>query len=349
MQKNAYHKSSGRRELITHLVLWIISLQLLFDISGLYYSFRALLLEGQHRVDEAFIFTPLLIGLFYWNSNFLIPWFLNRRDWWKYILSLVLSFIILLLMALAIFHLLLEKGWYFDLDKGYFMDMLSILLLLAIGASTSFRVSQTVMQQAVLNKEAIKKQQEAELKYLTAQINPHFLFNTLNAIYASATAERAPKTTEAILKLSEIMRYPLKQGAKIKVNLSDEITFIKGYIDLQKLRLGDQYPVHFTTQGPIKGLEIAPHLFIPFIENAFKYGISQRQPTSINIILSHLEGVLHFQCQNEIIRPNHFVSHQLGIENVSARLEILYPQNYSLEVARIKNSYHVNLKIKISS
>ena len=100
------------------------------------------------------------------------------------------------------------------------------------------------------------KQKDAELKYLSNQFNPHFLHNTLNGIYAKAIEENAPKTTELILRLSEIMRYPINQGLKDEVTLREELDFIESYINLQKLRLGDDYPISFQKNGKLEGVNI---------------------------------------------------------------------------------------------
>lgn len=342
-------KDNRNINILIHLIFWVLMLHLLFDISGLYYSFLELFDKEEQRMDEAFLLMPIMIALFYWNSDFLVAKFFNKKSWWKYLLSIVISFALSLFIGFILFEIIDSNGYQInEVDDHFdFLDNLFLLNILVIGISASLGISKIALQNAAQKKEAEHKQKEAELKYLTTQVNPHFLFNTLNTLYALAAEEDASQTTEAILKLSEIMRYPLKEGAEKRVLLTKEIKFLEDYIELQKLRLGETYPVHFDVKGILENNQIAPLLFIPFVENAFKYGVSQRERNPIKIALNYQNGVLHFYCKNSIVQNMQVESNELGIENVRERLMLLYEKTHQLEIKREKNQFVVDLKIEI--
>ena len=325
----------------------MLILHLEFNLLGLLESFIVFFLEGEKYIDEAFLIIPLLIGLFYWNSHYLIPKFLKRDSWWKYIIILCVSFLIFFYSGVFVYKMFFENGYQSGFDDviDYF-DHSLILHLIVIGISTSLGISKIALQNATQKAVAEEKQKEAELKYLRNQFNPHFLFNTLNALYSLSTEEEATKTTEAILKLSEIMRYPINQGLKNKVALKDEILFIENYVALQKLRLGDDYPIIFQKEGDFTDLKIMPLCLIPIVENTFKYGISQRDKPSIYFSIKANNDSIQFLSKNRIIGENNANSHQIGIENLKLRLDIVYNSKYSLNLNKMQNDYSVELILK---
>ena len=152
-------------------------------------------------------------------------------------------------------------------------------------------------EQRALKAEADKA--NAELSFLKTQINPHFLFNTLNNIYSLA-AVKSDHTAESIMKLSNIMRYVTDDVREEYVPLENEVAFISDYIDLQRLRLGDKMNVGFLVSGKIAGKKIAPLILMTFIENVFKYGISKHEPSAIDIQLSATEDMIRFFCENKL-------------------------------------------------
>jgi two-component system LytT family sensor kinase len=128
------------------------------------------------------------------------------------------------------------------------------------------------------------------------------------------------------------MRYPLSEGTKSEVTLEKEIQFLRDYISLQKIRLGEDYPIHFEIKGNVNDFKISPLLFIPFIENAFKYGISQKEKIAINILFTINDNNILFYCSNEIMNKNNTTSHGIGIKNVISRLDLLYQNKYDLNI-----------------
>ncbi len=188
----------------------------------------------------------------------------------------------------------------------------------------------------ILSQQALQKSEEervrAELKGLKAQINPHFLFNTLNMLYGNAT-EVDKSLAEKILKLSDNLHYLLHEGGKQEVPLIQEVNFIEDYISLQKARLGEKIAVDFQVQTDKPHTLIPPLLLIPFVENAFKFGISTARKSFVHIHLQITPEELVFETCNSIHEVNIPVEDGIGgigLENVRKRLELLYPDKYSL-------------------
>ena len=149
------------------------------------------------------------------------------------------------------------------------------------------------------------------------------------------------------MKLSSIMRYILSETEKDFVPLSNEIEFVKNYIELQQMRLTDKVTVVFNTDGVIDDLQIAPLLFIPFVENAFKYGVSAKESSSINIQIHATQNQIKFEATNTVVTniQTHLDSTGIGINNAKRRLALLYPNNHQLNISRQENTYQVSLHI----
>lgn len=222
--------------------------------------------------------------------------------------------------------------------------MLILLLAGFIRLSFSFIRSQNekkVLENAQLN---------AEVELLRSQINPHFLFNTLNSIYSQAHA-KSENTEHSILKLSEILRYALYDSGAREVPLENDIHYIRNYIELQRLRLSNRVSIDFQVNGLEPGQQIAPMLLISFIENAFKHGISYTQPSSISIRLDLSHSDLHLTVKNPIVENDNTENKEsggLGIRNVTRRLQLLYPGKHQLEIARESRHYIVQLYLNLA-
>lgn len=187
----------------------------------------------------------------------------------------------------------------------------------------------------------------AELKFLKSQINPHFLFNSLNTIYSLAH-RRSPETEHALVKLSTIMRYMIYQSNEDKVALEKELRYLQDYIDIQRLRMTRQVPVEFTVEGSATGLEIAPMLLIPFVENAFKHGISIKEPAFINIRIDiSAEGVLHLVVRNRLFKQRVSEKGGVGLTNVLKRLSLLYTDAHTITVREHGDEFIADLKIAL--
>ncbi|WP_051268344.1 sensor histidine kinase [Terrimonas ferruginea] len=186
----------------------------------------------------------------------------------------------------------------------------------------------------------------AEVNFLKSQINPHFLFNTLNSIYSQAHA-RSEDTESSILKLSELLRYALYDSAEDQVDLDRDIRYINNYIELQRLRLSSKIQLDYSVTGDMTGKKIAPMLLISFIENAFKHGISYTHASAIDIQIHIFEETLTLTVVNPVIEKDSFAPGGLGLRNVKRRLELVYPERYELMTERENDQHIVHLKLKL--
>ena len=189
----------------------------------------------------------------------------------------------------------------------------------------------------------------AEIGSLKSQINPHFLFNTLNSIYALSIREQADKTGKSLLKLSGMMRYVVNDTSQERVLLGQEVGYLENYLELQRLRLPENFEVSLEKKGDFASKTIAPLLLIPFVENAFKHGVSPEEPGQIQIRI-HLEGnVLEFDVRNRTVSHELAIHEQsgMGIENTKNRLNLIYGSAHSLELGEKNGYFGVNLKMTL--
>jgi len=197
-------------------------------------------------------------------------------------------------------------------------------------------------------KQSEKEKLKAELSYFKAQINPHFLFNTLNSIYSLAI-QKEENTADAIVKLSGLMRYVISDASHDFVTLDKEISYINDYIELQKLRYGQTVEIDYTPCNPRPGMMIAPLLLIPFIENAFKYGINPESLSRIEITMQLKQSELHLHVYNQkaFSRDDSEAVGGLGMKNTRQRLSLLYPDKQKLFIENTKTDFTVDLYIDL--
>lgn len=226
------------------------------------------------------------------------------------------------------------------------IDMVSLFIfMMIIGISIA---TSTVKRWETTEQKVVKAESEkatAELSFLKAQINPHFLFNTLNNIYTLSVIN-SEHTSESIMKLSNIMRYVTDDVTNDFVKLSDEIECVRDYIELQRMRLGADAEISFAVVGTPLGKVIAPLLLMTFIENAFKYGVTKKEKTIITIHLEIGAEAINFSCKNKI-HPNKqtLESTGIGISNTKKRLSLLYPKRHELVINDENDYFTVQLFI----
>jgi LytS/YehU family sensor histidine kinase len=224
----------------------------------------------------------------------------------------------------------------------------AMLVFIAFAISTSVRVTQQLLQNEEKRKEIEQEKSKSELAYLKSQINPHFLFNTLNSIYSIANKE-SKKTAKAIVKLSGLMRYVLYESDNELVPLSDEISYIRDYIELQKLRIFNNVKVSFQLEGDFKNHLIEPLLFIPIVENAFKHGVDSTTNSHINILMKTEGKEFSFQVENTIIESGSSEKSGIGLKNLKKRLEMLYANNHILLIEKNNKTFNVKLMLKLKT
>jgi len=202
-----------------------------------------------------------------------------------------------------------------------------------------------------LQKEMEKEKLNSELALLKNQVSPHFFFNTLNNIYA-LIGINADDSQKAVLKLSKLMRYLLYESEKGDTKLSHEIDFMFNYIDLMKLRMNEKIDLSVSLPENYKDMIFPPLLFIPFIENAFKHGVSYRKKSFIRIEMTIDDHNITFHCTNSLVKNGDEKEEKepgIGLENVTKRLKLLFPNRHELKIDQSEDEYEVLLKINISS
>jgi hypothetical protein len=212
----------------------------------------------------------------------------------------------------------------------------------------AFIISLTLKINSQLKK-AQREKSEAEILFLKAQINPHFLFNTLNSIYSLALT-KSDDTPKAVVKLSGMMRYTVSEASRNYVSLEKEVEYITNYISLQQLRLTSNVDLMYHTKGSFTGLQIAPFLLIPFVENSFKYGVNTDGGSVIRIDIAVVDDdVLLFKAFNKkvLVSQSDTESTSLGIGNTRKRLELMYGGKHKLEVLDNKDSFEVTLQLQL--
>lgn len=312
-----------------------------------------------------FIYCNIFLLVFYFiNSQILIPQLLARKKTFIYIAIIVACLFIFLYLFTSIGlnaqetkeHIekmrqrAIEKGSTFR-GRSYWEWLFSpgpvVMFLTAFTFSSLSKIISQWFLAEEKKEEILKQNITNELTLLRSQVNPHFLFNTLNGIYSLAVI-KDDKAPDAVMKLSRIMRYTLEESQTETADLSKEIDFIKSYIDLQKLRSNEKLHVSFKVKGDVGHIKIAPLLFIPFIENAFKYGISAHSDSNISILIENAGKGLHFQCVNDIFPSQKIKSSTgTGISNVRRRLQLLYENNFLLKLKPGEKQYTVDLFINL--
>jgi LytS/YehU family sensor histidine kinase len=198
------------------------------------------------------------------------------------------------------------------------------------------------------------KQSTASIDFLRSQINPHFLFNALNTLYGTAIQEGADRTSEGIQKLGDMMRFMLQENMQDKISLSREIDYLHNYISLQRLRTDSSPTVQIQTsiQDRENIYQIAPMLLIPFVENAFKHGISFREPSHIKVTLEIKEGTLYFDVYNSKHNRSENDPEKdksgIGLENVKQRLKLSYPKKHELIIRDTTKEFFIHLTVQLA-
>lgn len=235
---------------------------------------------------------------------------------------------------------------------GLFNPAVFVVTLLTLGLGTSVAAVQRGQREAQRRQELEQEKLSTELSWLKAQINPHFFFNTLNNIYALTLID-GDKAREALHRLSRMMRYVLYETQAGTAPLSQELLFVRDYIDLMQLRLTDNVQVEYHTPEPLHDAPIAPLILLTFVENAFKHGVSTVEPSRIHISIRHpTPHTLAVDVRNTLFpaRPAALdENHGIGLVNTRRRLDLLYPGRYTLTAAEypLTAEYHVHLTLTL--
>ena len=287
--------------------------------------------------------------IFYTNTYLLIPKFLLTQRFWYFFITVVVM-LILIDNLNAWVSFMIENAFHkHHHPRRYFFPIISYIMVL--GVSAGIRITSEWLKNEKQKKEIENEKLATEVAFLKSQVHPHFLFNTLNNIYSLAY-KKSDDAPAAILKLSQLMRYMLYESTAEKVFLTKEIEYLMNYIDLQKLRLAANIKIEVETKGDVENKIIAPMLLIPFVENAFKHGVSNVENSLISIRIEIVENSLHFEVRNPISRHKKTGKDDIngiGLSNVQRRLDLLYPENYKLEITDSDCEYKIYLQLNFES
>ena len=343
--------------ILIHVLTWIVLGVVLFLYQPLSWNIQ---LPYQFWIKQMLVLSTLIIA-FYINSIILVPNFLLKQRTGAYFLFVVVLITVIYLLnnftdRCLNMHQLMETAFHKHgppkQRRGHDFDIAMIAIIaLVLGISTSITAIQKwqsdIRLRAVLEQDKIS----SELSFLKAQINPHFFFNTLNNIYA-LTLVNADTSRKALHQLSRMMRYVLYDTQHGTAQLNQEIAFIKDYISLMELRLTDKVSVIFNLPVQINDTAVAPMIFLPFVENAFKHGISATLPSSIFISIEQHTGKLELIVKNSIFKENTSLEENkgIGLTNTIRRLDLLYADRYDLLINEdtATNTYSVHLTLNLS-
>lgn len=327
------------RELCIEIIVHVLTWSYIF-LSPLLFKRRGESIEWDHYLHGCML--PLTVCIaFYLNYFLLVPRYLlaKGKEKWFYIINVLLFIAYQSSVELQslIFPPIPVKGPHSPMGrphlppKIYFVVRGLLLYIFAIGASVALNLSMRWRRSEQARAEAELGRSQAELKNLKNQINPHFLLNTLNNIYA-LTAFNQEKAQQAIHELSRLLRYMLYENQTDRVSLCKEVDFLKSYIALMRLRIYNNVDVQVNFDVPDdENLQVAPLIFISLVENAFKHGVSTSGKCFIHISLTATREHLRFSCENSNTPKNESdkAPGGIGLKQVASRLEYAYPGRYT--------------------
>lgn len=290
----------------------------------------------------------IYISSFYVSLYFVLPGWVKRRKTLLLLLNwfiLIIIYTAILLFVNNLFGVYQRGSVQFKVLKFFFISCtyMCILFLLSI----AYRFAIDWFQNERIKQQLENQNLKSELSFLKSQINPHFLFNTLNNIYILAY-QQSVKTADAVMKLSEMMRYMLYESNDEQVPLTKEIAYIRQMINLQQLRLKEPMSLYLSINGEITDQNIPPLLFIPFVENIFKHAQLNDQNDPVVMQLKAEHKLLHFHCRNPINHAVKDTTGGIGLSNVKRRLELLYPGKHFFRTEKNETHYTVDLTIQLS-
>ena len=333
--------------MVYHLIFWVTMLAffLLIDDSKESFGFR---------FSNELINVSFYMLIVYFNLLYLIPNYLTQNRFLTYAGLLILAALIITPLKVIVFYFKFSNHPDLQANLVNHQNAYFLITFFIAGASTLFKIITDWVKHLQEKQELQTQTMQSELRFLKSQINPHFLFNTLNSLYA-LTLKKSDKAPEIVIKLSEMMRYMLYECNEKKVPLRKEINYIQNYLDLELLRQGKNVDINFEVKGQIMDQQIAPLMFIPFLENSFKHGLNnQISQGFVNVKMDIDYQNVHFYIENSkadalpILSPNpNKKSGGIGLVNVRRRLNLIYPEKYDLAITNKPKSYAVKLDIEL--
>ena len=335
------------RKILLHAGVWLVFLSL-FTVE-FYWN-----VDRFPMVSSSILALNLL--LFYLNYSVLVPRYLLRKKTKTYLVAISITLVLVLVTREIGFHFRPEpirkltppigpQPPFFSILK-YVFPLLISLSFIIIG--TAVKVYEEWNRSLVEEKEIEAFKTRTELHYLKNQLSPHFLFNSLNSIY-SLINNKSEEASEAVIMLSELMRYMLYQADSEFVALSDELAYMQNYVRLQRLRIANNENITLNIHGAVTHQKIRPLLLISFIENSFKYGTDYKGNTEVRIVINVKEDELEFICSNLIgTRKRDQHNSGIGLKNTRERIKLLYADKHNLKVYEEDSKFVVHLKLNLN-
>ena len=302
---------------------------------------RDLLNDGIRHVSE----TLLFVAFFYTNTFLFVPKLLRNKSIIKYGAAIILLIGIHFLGQFLIHGEVFIEG--IQQSHNQIPFLFSFLFIILLSFIYAYARAKIKANEQLFNLRLNAK--DTELQLLKSQVNPHFLFNSLNTLYATSLKEKAPKTAQSIAKLASLIRYMQNDIHKEFIPLQTELNYVKDYIEIQKLRMAESPEIVLSFQNIDKEI-ISPGIFIPLVENAFKYGILPNEKSRIHIKVRCESNTIHFLCENTYDK-NQKVYHKeegfgIGIKNVVERLKLVYPKKHHFDIHKTDNIFTVELMLQ---
>lgn len=347
---------------VGHLAFWLISFYLITRIFGI--STVEIIQEENNGVEEKVLVTydhkfalataitmALCVIIFYSNIFILLKQYLRDRNIKAYLFK-ILALILIAIAANALLNGYINYGIH---------DRKEVFLFPSFGLHTALFIFYTVISIAYtftvewyknekIRSQIAEEKLSTELNFLKSQINPHFLFNTLNNLFSIAQKNEVEELSTGISGLSNLMRYMLYESNADFVPLTKEVSYIESFIEIQQLRHDDddELIVNFEKKGDFSSVQIAPMILLPFIENAFKHGFSLNENSIIDLFLEVRDARVCFRAKNKAFKQHTFsdTSSGIGLENVTRRLHLIYPDRHQLNIIRENGTFMVELIIE---
>ncbi len=331
---------------VYHLMIWSTLILIIYLSVGFNFGYQ-----------EALIYALIDVGIIaigvYINMYILLKSFLETRAFGKYLLQVFLLILVFSPIYTLVFYWNLQRFeslhevvTYADAMKQGILNSAAFIFI-----STILKLAKAWFSQKATTRELEKQNLTTELNFLKSQVNPHFLFNTLNNLYA-LTLQKSDTAPEVVLQLSDLLRYMLYDCNEQRVPLEKEVHYIKNYIALEKLRQGEHVNIDVQLPDETKDVHIAPLLFVPFLENAFKHGMNINN-AFVKVQMELKEQQLFFRVDNSVgKKPNLPIDQKkksggIGLENVKRRLALMYPKKHNLRIKSGAEQHTVLLKIEL--
>jgi len=333
--------------ILQHVLFWVFHLVFYAILWG---SFED---NYQQTFLEEAIYLPVKIAFTYFTLYYLLPSFLLPGRYASFFLwLLVSSFVAGTIQRYVAFNIDYPIYYPEALRDPFFYLPKIIKMFVSIYPVTFFAVAIKLLKYWYANQHAqqvlTQEKLRAELNFLKTQIHPHFLFNTLNNLYA-LTLKKSDRAPETVLKLSELINYMLYECTSDEVQLAKEIKFIRNYIDIEKMRYGDKLDVDLRVSGEVNERKIAPLILLPFVENCFKHGASEElQQSWVKITVDLQPRITIVKVENNKSSENgHSKKEGIGIQNVKRRLDLIYPGQHEIKIISGEETFLVILTIQV--